>query len=237
MVEGEGFASINLNNETLQNNYNYINKNFVITKNSTNNCKNECIFNISIYLNKTKESKYKYNIYSIVKRDNYHFIAPELEYIYGNLEKYGDFDSHRTKITKNTQNLAFFINCNNCSLTIENSGETKIILIKEQIFVNLNYTNDEEREIYYKIFNNMNCNQNYNFRIISFYGNNLLIPMNSIRNEYCKIINKCQFFIIKEQYNKIKKIRLLTPNSNELNINIIKIEEENGFYNKETMDV
>ena len=79
----------------------------------------------------------------------------------------------------------------------------------------------------------MNCSQNYNFRIISFDNNSLLIPMNSIRNEYCKIENECKFFIIKEQYNKIKKIRLLTPNSNELNINIIKIEEENGFYNKE----
>ena len=81
---------------------------FAITKDITSYCEDECIFNISIYIkNQNKKSKYKYNIYSIVKRDNYHFIAPELEYIYGNLEKYGDFDSYRTKITKNTQNLAF----------------------------------------------------------------------------------------------------------------------------------
>ena len=145
--------------------------------------------------------------------------------------------SYQTIITKSTQKLALFINCNNCNLTTEFSGEVTNILIKDQIVVNFNNTNEQGKEIYYYISNNMNCSQNYNFRIISFDNNSLLIPMNSIRNEYCKIENECKFFIIKEEYNKIEKIRLLTPNSNELKIKIFEEIKENTFYQKEEINI
>ena len=85
-LEGEGLAEIYYPNQSYIQEYNYINKNFVITKDLTSNCNGECLFNIKIFSNSSnKESKYKYNIYSIVKRDEFHFIVPELEYIYGNL--------------------------------------------------------------------------------------------------------------------------------------------------------
>ena len=235
--EGEGLTSATINDIDGENiTLNYYNKAFDIKSEDTNKCEDICTIYINIFLDKEIKYKswYKYNIYAKIKlknEDKFNFYVPELEYIYGYLENENDEHSYVTKITKSTNNIAFHINCDDCHLNISyEGGQNNIdILFRDEFILkpeNSNY-DFKGKEIKYTIKNNnLVSNQRYIIKVIPFESSNeLSIPVNSIKNEFCKIRGGlCTFVIRKEYYNKINKIRLLVPNHEKARINI----EENG---------
>ena len=91
----------------------------------------------------------------------------------------------------------------------------------------LNKDLKDNEEIFFKIESNneniLTINQRYDIRIISLEDNNLIIPINTIRNEFCKINenNKnCTFLFTQQECYKQEKIIFLVPNNDKANITV-----------------
>ena len=225
-LEGEGTASAKI--ENVDNNgysddisFDFYNKYFNINKEYTSNCGEKgCIIYIYVNLDKVSESKYKYNIYSKKKTGKAYFNVPETEYIFGHLENDDDVDYYTTKIQSNS--VVLHINCDDCILTIENTKKSEKISMNQEYQAYL--TDDQKKILKYSIKkNNMVSNQRYYIKVIS-YTEKLYIPVNSIRNEFCNIKSNspCYFLIQKEHYNKVKTLRFLVTNYEDINIEVKK---------------
>ena len=229
--EGEGLSSATINIDEKNIPLNYYNKAFDIKSEDTKKCKDICTIYINIFLDEIKyKSWYKYNIYAKIKlknEDKFNFYVPELEYIYGYLENENDEHSYVTKITKNINKVAFHIICDDCHLNISYKSNNIDILFRDEFILEPKENDFKGKEIKYKIKNNdLVSSQRYIIKVIPFESSNeLSIPVNSIKNEFCKTRNHlCSFLIRKEYYNKINKIRLLVPNHDKARIKI----NENG---------
>ena len=116
--------------------FDYYHKCFDINENYINdyNCDNGCIIKIHIFLNESieYESHSKYNIYSkmTTNKKNFYIYIPELEYVYGNLENENQVDYYKTKITKKTKEIAFYVNCKDCKIKVENQSQ---VVMKKDI--------------------------------------------------------------------------------------------------------
>ena len=246
-LEGEGYAEAEISENDGKLGLDYYNKAIVINKEKTQNCDKICKIKINLFLNKSfvYDSMYKYNIYSIIKKSNknsFYFNVPELQYIYSNLEGQNPIDYYKTKITKKSNKIALYVYCDDCLINISYNNSVLVynfnILIKDMIILNSS-TNFIEKEIKYSIKNNQKVNsQRYNIRLISYENNGekLYIPMNSVRNAFCKIKanEPCYFIIPKEKYNNIGKIIFLVPKVENPIIILEKdlgIEGENSYQN------
>ena len=224
-LEGEGTAYAEIkdkdNNDLYSNNisFDFYNKYLDINEEYTSNCgKKGCVIYIYVNLDKDTDSKYKYNIYSKKKIENAYFNVPETEYIFGHLEN--NVDYYKTKIKSNK--LVFHINCDDCTLTIENTKKSVNISMNQEYQVYL--IDGQEKTVKYNIKkNNIISNQRYYIKVIS-YTNELYIPVNSIRNEFCifKLNNPCYFLIQKEHYNKVKTLRFLVTNNENIELKVEK---------------
>ena len=243
-LDGEGTTSATSNGKDIK--FDNHNKYFVIEK-----ClESECNIDITIDLKgpyNQYNSNYEYNIYFKIKSSNkFSFSVPEAEYIYGHLDN-KDIDYYKTKLVRKTSKFAILINCYDCVLKIYNKEDFQsysISLNEEFIIDNNNFENNKEVEYSLENGNNIVPNQKYNIRIISFLEDTKLIrPINSIRNEFCKINNNepCYFIIPIEIYNKKEDLRFLVPNADNAEISITKIKKDslyddeviNNYINKE----
>ena len=249
-LEGEGSAIAEIYNDTngailnkIIIDYNFYNKSFNINEEKTKMCQGICKINIQIFLNYsdfldyyslTDDLIYKYYIYSKIEtesKSDFYFNVPESEYIYGFVDNEKKTDYYKAKTVKNTKKIGFYIYCDDC---IFSSGEnTKNILLKD--FITIELPDTDIRNIKYTIQNNNKIsNQSYSVKMISYENDKktLYIPMNSIRNAFCKIgkDNPCHFEIPKESYNNIQKIIVLVPNFE--NSQITLEYEETKFTNK-----
>ena len=251
-LEGGGYANAIIrnknNSEEQEINFNYFNKYFEISNNYTENC-DENFCTLFIYLN-TSEYMYKYNIYSQLESNNNedkYFIAPEYEYIYGNL-KGEEIHNYITKITKKTKSIIFKVYCDNCQIIIY-YNETDFSFntgIKEEIIIDAQTLGYDVPNFYDNIIKysikieniELSHEQNYVLKIKSQdlkYSN--IIPITAKRNEFCEIDkqNPCYFIIPIEKHNKIEDIKFYIANhdqvkiySKTMNFDLYdKIDEEN----------
>ena len=250
-MEGGGMASAKLINRKTKSEENikfdYYNKYFDILSDKTKFCEEEdCEILIELI---TKENIYKYNIYSKLVRNEdkeaIPFLAPEYEYIYGNL-KGNQIDHYKTKISKDTDNLIFNIFCDNCYINIIYDGKTYQVdsSLEKEIIIRNEHSdyNFYGKTIYYNIEikeKDLTAELNYNLRIIS-PGINLpvIIPMTSLRNEHCKIneASPCYFIIPMEKYNKVDKIRIFVPDNDNVCISH-KTLNYISFYEKKDEEI
>ena len=212
--------------------FDYFNKYYEIPRYLIDNCLKEGDCKLYIYLT-TNKYMYKYNIYSKLEINNEEtipFNVPEYEYIYGQLIE-NENHNYITKISKQTSNIIFNVDCDNCEITI-NYNETNYFLDTSE---NKQFILDSEKVgytvvdfygsiLYYSIKIKdieLTPEQNYNLRIIlpGLYLTKIL-PMNSLRNEFCEIdkYSPCYYIIPIEKYNKIDKIRFFVPDNKDINI-------------------
>ena len=233
-MEGGGYVEAlfsDKKNEIEENLYfDYFNKYFEITENLTKDCEEDYC---KIYILISGIYMYKYNIYSKIQTKSEEikpFLAPEYEYIYGNLQQ-NEIHKYITKISKETNKIILDVYCDNCEVEIK-YNENKFYLdttISKQFILDGSILGDTIDNFYGTILYysikikdfNLTPEQNYNFRIIS-PGLNIpiIIPMTSLRNEFCKIDkdSPCYFIIPIEKYNKIDKFRIYIPNNEHVNI-------------------
>ena len=215
--------------------FDYFNKYFEITNDMTQNCKAEGYCKIYIDL-KTDKNIYKYNIYSKLKTNNEEmksFFVPEYEYIYGNLKE-SELHNYKTKISKESKKIIFNFYCDNCNIELSyNKKNFPIDTYGYKQFILDSEKEDNINNFYGKIIHfsikikepRLTNEQNYNFRIITPESTQTIIPMTSIRNEFCKIgkNSPCYLMIPIEKYNKIEFIRIFVPEEERTNILYKKI--------------
>ena len=239
--EGGGYANAFLKNKKYnyekEINFDYFNKYFNVDENLTQNCDEEEICKIYIYLT-SYEYMYKYNIYSKLENKNTQsMVVPEYEYIYGNLNS-TNIHKYIIKINKDAGELIINIDCDNCKVKILSIGADKIINIHERkkLIINEDFYDSIiclfiEQDYFLDI-----PDINYNFRVI-YPGS---IPITSLRNEFCQINEKfpCYYTIPIEKYNKIENIKFLIPDNEHVNIyyQIIDYETYDGHTDKEFLD-
>jgi len=233
---GEGNAEAEIIKGKESTKITFENKYFDIKNENISQCTEGCYIFVYLDLNNLKnaESSYEYNIYFKTETNLQSSLnVPEGEYMYGYLDS-GELDYYRTKIVRKTNNILFFVNCEDCSLKIYNinGNEEKEYhcKTKAQYFINVN----DIKEIKYSIENKAENNKKYNIKVVSFFNeNSMIIPINSIRNEFCSINqnNPCYFFVSIEDYNSIDNLKFLVHNVDNAVISYVVCTKKNIYDN------
>ena len=209
----------------------YSNKYFDIQEGNLSECKEGCKIYINLNLDEVK-SNYEYNIYFKAETSaELSLNVPEGEYVYGYLNS-GKLDYYRTKIVRKTSKVSFYVNCEDCSLVVKNTNNEEIgsyyCLTKDQFNININ----DLKEIKYSIENKGTSNKKYSIKVVSFPNSGpLIVPINSIRNEFCSINkdNPCYFYVSMEEYNKISYLKFLVHNADNAIISIANCTGQNIY--------
>jgi len=205
----------------------YSNKYIDIQGETLSKCNNGCYIyiNLNLNLDETK-SNYEYNIYFKTETNlEVNLNVPEGEYVYGYLDG-NKLDYYSAKIVKKKAKISFYVNCEDCILKLYNINGYNIdnyySMKKAQFIFNLS---DDLTYIKYSIENNNKeiSIKKYSIKVVSFFTEeSLIVPINSIRNEFCSINqgSPCYFFVSNEDYNLINNLKFLVPNTDNAIISI-----------------
>ena len=101
-------------------------------------------------------------------------------------------------------------------------------MTKDQFNININ----DLKEIKYSIENKGTSNKKYSIKVVSFPNSGpLIVPINSIRNEFCSINkdNPCYFYVSMEEYNKISYLKFLVHYADNAIISIAECTNRNIY--------
>ena len=215
-LEGVGKAVMKLEEKEIP--FDYYNKKFILNK-----CSYYCSFTLTINLGKEKpnNSKFKYNLYLKTKKQT--LLIPQLETIYGSLEKISNYYIQYYSLMKTRPNETRELNCDFCELNIKEK--------KDEVWKN------EIKEVVYSINLTENVAQSDYYFKIYFHDRDTklnLYYLNSFRNHHfceAKVDNHCYYLTYIEKYNNVNKLQFLVQNNENVAI-YIKLIDKNYTFEK-----